>query len=69
VSNSNKVPIDGDAKAKATAKAAAWAEKKRNATTCPHCNHIHPNRSHAQCWELPDNASKRPAGWKSVKST
>jgi hypothetical protein len=67
--NSNKVPTDGDAKAKAAAKAAAWVEKKKNATTCPHCNLIHPNRTHAQCWELPDNASKRPAGWKSVKST
>ena len=66
--NSNK-PIGGDAKAKAAAKAAAWAEKKKNATTCPHCNLIHPNRTHSQCWELPDNASKRPAGWKSVKST
>ena len=67
--NSNKAPTGGDAKAKAAAKAAAWAEKKKNATTCPHCNTIHPNRTHAQCWELPDNASKRPAGWKSVKST
>ena len=66
--NSNK-PIGGDAKAKAAAKAAAWAEKKKNATTCPHCNLIHPNRTHSQCWELPDNASKRPTGWKSVKST
>jgi len=67
--NSNKVPTDGDAKAKAAAKAAAWAEKKKNATTCPHCSRVHPNRSHSQCWELPDNASKRPPGWKSVKST
>ena len=67
--NSNKAPTGGDAKAKAAAKAAAWAEKKKNATTCPHCNTIHPNRTHAQCWELPDNASKRLAGWKSVKST
>ena len=51
------------------AKAAAWAEKKRTATTCPHCNLKHPNRTHDQCWELPANATKRPADWKSVKST
>ena len=25
------------------AKAAAWAEKKKNTTICPHCNKIHPN--------------------------
>jgi hypothetical protein len=50
-------------------KAAAWAEKRRMATTCPHCNHIHPNRTHNQCWELPANAVKRPANWNSVKST
>jgi len=54
---------------KASAKAAKWAEKKKNATTCPHCSRIHPNRTHDQCWELPANADKRPAGWKSVKST
>jgi chaperonin cofactor prefoldin len=51
------------------AKAAAWAEKKRTATVCPHCDRKHPNRTHEQCWELPANASKRPADWKSVKST
>ena len=51
------------------AKAIKWAEKKKNATTCPHCNRIHPNRTHEQCWELPANAAKRPVGWKSVKST
>jgi chaperonin cofactor prefoldin len=51
------------------AKAAAWAEKKRTATVCPHCDRKHPNRTHEQCWELPANASKRPANWKSVKST
>lgn len=56
-------------KASTSAKAAKWAEKKKNATTCPHCNRIHPNRTHDQCWELPANAAKRPANWKSVKST
>jgi hypothetical protein len=50
-------------------KAAAWAEKRRTATTCPHCNCIHPNRTHDQCWESPANAAKCPANWKSVKST
>ena len=59
----------GDSSGKASAKAALWAEKKRNATTCPHCNRIHPNRTHNQCWELPANAAKRPANWKSAKST
>ena len=49
LNNSNKVPIDGDAK---KAKTAVWAEKKRNATNCPHCSRIHPNHTHAQCWEL-----------------
>jgi hypothetical protein len=42
-------------------KAAVWAEKRRRATTCPHCNHIHPNCTHNQCWELPANAAKCPA--------
>ena len=51
------------------AKAAAWAEKKRTATVCPHCDRKHPNRTHEQCWELPANAAKRPADWKSVRST
>ena len=55
--------------AAASAKAAKWAEKKKNATTCPHCDRIHPNRTHDQCWKLPANAAKRPANWKSVKST
>ncbi len=50
-------------------KVAAWAEKRRMATTCPHCNCIHPNRTHDQCWELPANTAKCPANWKSVKST
>ena len=51
------------------AKAAAWAEKKRTATVCPHCDRKHPNRTHEQCWELPANAAKRAADWKSVRST
>ena len=58
-----------EAAVKKAAKAAAWAEKKRTATTCPHCDRVHPNRTHDQCWELPANAAKRPADWKSVKST
>ena len=40
-----------------------WAEKCRNATTCPHCSKIHPNCTHDQCWHLEKNAAKRPAGW------
>ncbi len=44
-------------------KAQKWAEKCKNATTCPHCSKIHPNRSHDQCWHLEKNAAKRPAGW------
>ncbi len=51
------------------AKVAAWAEKKRTATTCPHCNLKHPNCTHDQCWVLPANAAKRPADWTSAKST
>ncbi len=50
-------------------KGAAWAEKRRTAITCLHCYRIHPNCIHNQCWELPANAAKRPADWKSVKST
>lgn len=53
-----------------TTKQQRWAEKCKNATTCPHCSKIHPNRSHDQCWHLEKNASKRPAGWTpSAKST
>ena len=59
----------GYSSGKLSAKAAIWAEKKKNATTCPHCARIHPNRTHDQCWELPANAAKRPANWKSAKST
>jgi hypothetical protein len=44
-------------------KAQKWAEKCKNATTCPHCSNIHPNRTHDQCWHLEKNAAKRPAGW------
>ena len=64
----NKPAAASSASTKA-AKAAAWAEKKRTATTCPHCNRKHPNRTHDQCWELPANTAKRPADWKSTKST
>ncbi len=60
---------NSEAAAKAAAKRAAWEEKKKKATTCPHCDRVHPNRTHEQCWELPANASKPPADWKSVKST
>ena len=59
----------GEAAAKAVAKKAAWEEKKKKATMCPHCDRVHPNRAHEQCWELPANAAKRPEGWTSVKST
>ena len=45
------------------AKRVSWAEKCKNATTCPHCSKIHPNRTHDQCWHLEKNAAKRPAGW------
>jgi hypothetical protein len=55
--------------ATAAARKALWEEKKRVATTCPHCNLVHPNRTHAQCWELPENAATRKPGWKSVHST
>ena len=54
---------------KQSERAQIWAEKKCNATECPHCKKFHPNRLHSQCWELEANASKRPAGWKSVKTT
>ena len=44
-------------------KAQKWAKKCKNATTCPHCSKIHPNRMHDQCWHLEKNAAKRPVGW------
>ena len=47
----------------------AWDEKRKNAPTCPHCNRKHPNQTADQCWELPANADKRQADWKSVKTT
>jgi hypothetical protein len=47
----------------------AWVEKCRNATKCKHCNKIHPNHTKAQCWGLKENAAKRPANWKSAKSS
>ena len=76
----NKTPANGAATPKPTAatptttgtqsaKAQRWAEKCRNATTCPHCSKIHPNRTHDQCWHLEKNAAKRPAGWTASKST
>ena len=67
----NKTPVaasNSEAAAKKAAKAAAWEEKKKKATTCPHCNRVHPNRTHNQCWELPENAASRPTGW-TAKST
>lgn len=50
-------------------KAQRWAEKCKNATTCPHCSKIHPNRTHDQCWHLEKNAAKRPAGWTASGTT
>jgi hypothetical protein len=47
----------------------AWIEKCKNATKCKHYNRVHPNRTESQCWELEANAAKRPANWKSVKSS
>ena len=68
--NSNKAPAPATPAPTARAPTAAqttkslrWAEKCRNATTCPHCSKIHPNRTHDQCWHLEKNAANRPAGW------
>lgn len=50
----NKPAVSTGAANNKAAKAAAWAEKKRTATVCPHCDRKHPNRTHEQCcWELP----------------
>ena len=38
-------PAAKSSTANKSAKAAAWAEKKRIAMTCPHCNCKHPNRT------------------------
>jgi hypothetical protein len=65
----NKPASASDSLAAKSAKAIKWAEKKQNATICPHCNRKHPNCTHDQCWELPANAAKHPAAWTSVKST
>jgi hypothetical protein len=61
-------PTASTVTANKSAKAAAWAEKKRIATTCPHCNRKHPNHTSDHCWELPANAAKRPADWKSRRA-
>ncbi len=61
--------ITADISANKSVKAAAWAEKKRTAMICPHCNPKHPNHTHDQCWELPANTAKHLADRKSVKST
>ncbi len=53
----------------AAARQKAWIEKFKNATKCKHCDKIHPNRTKSQCWELEANAAKRPANWKSAKSS
>jgi hypothetical protein len=52
---------------KKAAKHKAWVERCKTATKCPHCNKVHPNWTHAQCWELNANAAKCPVGWKSLK--
>ncbi len=47
-----KPAVTGTAAGKPTSKAAkvaAWTEKNRTATTCPHCNLKHPNCTHNQC--------------------
>jgi hypothetical protein len=54
---------------RAAARQKAWIEKCKNSTKCKHCNKIHPNRTKSQCWELEANAAKRPANWKSAKSS
>ncbi len=60
----------GKTKAKRDAeKHKAWVEKCRNATKCKHWDKLYPNRTKAQCWELEKNAAKRPANWKSAKSS
>ncbi len=60
----------GKTKAKRDAeKYKAWVERRRNATKLKHCNKFHPNHTKAQCWELKENAAKRPANWKSAKSS
>ncbi len=47
---------------KKAAKHKAWVERCKRATKCPHCDKVHPNWTHAQCWELNTNAAKRPVG-------
>ncbi len=54
---------------RAAAKHKMWIEKCKNATKCKHCNRVHPNCTKSQCWELEANTAKRPANWKSVKSS
>ena len=46
-----------------------YRKKLKNAKPCTHCNRKHPNCTHDQCWELPANAAKCPADWKSTKNT
>lgn len=58
----------GNSSIASLSKAAKRAEMKKNAATCPHCHHIHPNCMHDQYWEFPANVAKRPVNWKSVKS-
>jgi hypothetical protein len=42
--------------------------QNKEKTTCPHCKAEGLHKAD-DCWELDKNASKRPAGWKSKKST
>jgi hypothetical protein len=42
--------------------------QNKEKTTCPHCKAEGLHKAD-NCWELDKNASKRPAGWKSKKST
>jgi len=60
---------DAEKKAYQKKRKDAWEEKKKNTPTCPNCDRKHPGIKHELCWELAANADKRPADWKSAKST
>jgi hypothetical protein len=54
--------------ARQAAKHKSWVKKCKMATTFLHCNKVHPNRTHDQCWELEANSAKCMANWKSSKT-
>ena len=64
----NATPTPSENKKSSAERRAERFQRLKDAPICKHCNGKHPNQPEDKCWELKENAAKRPSGWKSKKT-